>query len=226
MKKIILIVTLAHFLLFFQGFIFSKKNLKVENIKQKSELVIKIGSKPKKQSFSNLNTKNNNETVPIKKTVKKNNKSKIKNNKKLEKIIKKEKKVESENKKENENHIKEKNTQNNSPELPSNISRIQGDGLLANSSKGIEYEIIREFSPKYPKKAQFLRLKKTITIKVRFLVGNSGLIKKIEFLSKKNNLGFEEEIKIALKKWKFKPIFYKNEPIKVYFQKDFTFKPQ
>ena len=208
----------SFFIIFSRIYIF-KKNLKVENIKQKSELVIKIGSKPKKQSFSNLNTKNNNETVPIKKTVKK-------NNKKLEKIIKKEKKVESENKKENENHIKEKNTQNNSPELPSNISRIQGDGLLANSSKGIEYEIIREFSPKYPKKAQFLRLKKTITIKVRFLVGNSGLIKKIEFLSKKNNLGFEEEIKIALKKWKFKPIFYKNEPIKVYFQKDFTFKPQ
>ncbi|WP_366517135.1 energy transducer TonB, partial [uncultured Fusobacterium sp.] len=36
-------------------------------------------------------------------------------------------------------------------------------------------------------------------------------------------LGFDDAVISALKKWRFAPIYYNNEIIKVYFQKEFVF---
>lgn len=99
-----------------------------------------------------------------------------------------------------------------------------GDGIFtATSSKGIEYEIVKEIDPEYPIRAKKMGYKGTAIVKFRFLVNAKGKVEQITFLSGEKDYGFKEEAEKALKKWEFKPIIYKNKPIKVYFEKEFKY---
>ena len=89
---------------------------------------------------------------------------------------------------------------------------------------GIEYEILKEVDPQYPIKARKIGYNGVGSIKVNFLVDTDGTVKDIKFISGESKFGFREEVEKALKKWKFKPIIYKGNIIKVHFEKEFKFK--
>ncbi len=104
---------------------------------------------------------------------------------------------------------------------------INSDGTYtAVSSKGINFEIISQTDPDYPKQAEVIRYNKTVTVEVRFLVDLNGNIEDVKILKSHEKFGFDREVLSALKKWKFKPIEYKGRKIKVYFTKEFVFTPK
>jgi protein TonB len=94
------------------------------------------------------------------------------------------------------------------------------------SAKGINFEIIKQVDPNYPRQAEIIRYKKEVHIKTRFLVDLDGNIEKIEILESHKKFGFDKEVINALQKWKFKPIEHKGKNIKVYFNKEFIFAPK
>ena len=94
------------------------------------------------------------------------------------------------------------------------------------SSKGINFEIITQVDPDYPRQAEIIRYNKSVTVEVRFLVDLNGNIENIEILKSHEKFGFDKEVLSALKKWKFKPIVYNGRKIKVYFNKEFVFNPK
>lgn len=114
------------------------------------------------------------------------------------------------------------------------ISAFQGSnfmsdgdgGYIALSSAGIYYEILNEVEPEYPTQAEMIGYGQRVKVKVKFLVGLNGEIEKIEILESHQKLGFDEEVKKAIKKWRFKPIIHHGKNIKVYFVKDFVFNPR
>lgn len=100
-----------------------------------------------------------------------------------------------------------------------------GEKIAKNQNiSGLSYKIIKEINPNYPIQAKKIGIKETVIIKVKFLVGLNGQIEKIEFIDSINKFGFKESVEKALEQWKFEPINYKGENIKIYFYKDFTFK--
>lgn len=102
-----------------------------------------------------------------------------------------------------------------------------GDGgYIALSSQGINYEILREVEPDYPAQAEAIGYSQKVIVTVKFLVGHSGYVEKYEIIKSHSKLGFDDEVKKAIKNWKFKPIYYHGENIKVYFVKDFIFTPR
>ncbi|QQB74976.1 energy transducer TonB [Fusobacterium canifelinum] len=102
-----------------------------------------------------------------------------------------------------------------------------GDGsYIALSSKGINYEIINEVEPDYPSQAESIGYSKQVKVTVKFLVGLKGNVEKAEITKSHKDLGFDAEVMKAIKKWKFKPIYYNGKNIKVYFIKTFVFDPQ
>lgn len=102
-----------------------------------------------------------------------------------------------------------------------------GDGgYIALSSQGINYEIIREVEPDYPSQAEAIGYSQKVVVTVKFLVGHSGSVEKYEIIKSHSKLGFDDEVKKAIKSWKFKPIYYHGKNIKVYFVKDFIFTPR
>lgn len=149
---------------------------------------------------------------------------------KVKKIIKKEeiKKKKSETKK--SDNKEKKNTSNKVKESYNEFEDqnrfLQGeDGVFtAVSLDGIEYEILKEVDPQYPIKARKIGYNGVGSIKVNFLVDTDGTVKDIKFISGESKFGFREEVEKALKKWKFKPIIYKGNTIKVHFEKEFKFK--
>lgn len=149
---------------------------------------------------------------------------------KVKKIIKKEeiKKKKSETKK--SDNKEKKNTSNKVKESYNEFEDqnrfLQGeDGVFtAVSLDGIEYEILKEVDPQYPIKARKIGYNGVGSIKVNFLVDTDGTVKDIKFISGESKFGFREEVEKALKKWKFKPIIYKGNIIKVHFEKEFKFK--
>ena len=102
-----------------------------------------------------------------------------------------------------------------------------GDGTyIALSSKGIQYQIINEVEPDYPGQAESIGYGKKVTVTVKFLVGLKGGVEKTEILQSHRDLGFDNEVIKAIKRWRFKPIYHNGKNIKVYFVKDFVFNPR
>ena len=138
--------------------------------------------------------------------------------KKPEKNKKTQKKSETakkENKNSGENTIKETNFIENS------------DGTYtAVSSKGIDFKILKEISPDYPRQAEMARYNKTVIVEAKFLVGTDGSVEDIKIIKSHEKFGFDKEVISALKKWKFKPVVYNGRNIKVYFNKEFIFTPK
>lgn len=110
--------------------------------------------------------------------------------------------------------------------IPSGDKILQnnGDGTYtALSNNGIKYKIIKEIAPDYPKQAETIRYRKRVIVKAKFLVDEKGEVQNITIVQSHKKLGFDDSVISALKKWKFAPIHYNNEIIKVYFQKEFVF---
>lgn len=117
-------------------------------------------------------------------------------------------------------------------EKTSGSSILSGDKILQNngdgtytalSNNGIKYKIIKEIAPDYPKQAETIRYRKKVIVKAKFLVNEKGEVQNITIVQSHKKLGFDDAVISALKKWKFSPIYYNNEIIKVYFQKEFVF---
>lgn len=116
--------------------------------------------------------------------------------------------------------------QTNVSSIPSGDKILQnnGDGTYtALSNNGIKYKIIKEIAPDYPKQAETIRYRKKVIVKAKFLVDEKGEVQNITIVQSHKKLGFDDAVTSALKKWKFSPIHYNNEIIKVYFQKEFVF---
>lgn len=174
-----------------------------------------------------------------KKIEKKEIKSKVadKKEKKIEEKIQEkteEKKLEQDKSKEED--IKDTNEERNIKESDKNIgdnlfpgSNFVNDGdggYIALSSEGINYEILNEVEPEYPSQAEMIGYSERVIVSVKFLVGLKGEISKIEITRSHSKLGFDDEVKKAIKKWRFKPIYHHGKNIKVYFEKDFIFNPR
>ncbi|MGL4733033.1 MAG: hypothetical protein ACRCWN_05035 [Fusobacteriaceae bacterium] len=100
------------------------------------------------------------------------------------------------------------------------------EGVYAAKNQGIEglrYEILFQQDPEYPEIGKKLGYRKTVEIKVRFLVGYDGKIEEIKYYGEDLGMGFRGEVEKALKKWKFSPVTLKEKKIKMYFYKAFVF---
>lgn len=107
------------------------------------------------------------------------------------------------------------------------ILESNGDGTYnALSGHGIQYKIIREIEPEYPKQAENIRYRKRVVVKARFLVDEFGNVKNISIINSHARLGFDQAVITALNRWKFSPIVYEGRTIRVYFQKEFIFEPK
>lgn len=209
------------------------KEEKIENLELvQKQMVVSIKNQRANISSSPVNK----EIIAEEKTEEKKIEKSIKEEKIIEnKVLKKSEKIN--NKLKSEKKIKpvpkttkeRKTSQNNKQEaynefLDSNKFILGKDGIFtAISTKGIEYEIIKEIDPEYPIRAKKMGYKGVATVKFRFLVNTSGKIEDITFISGEKDYGFKEESEKALKKWEFKPIKYKNKPIKVFFEKEFKY---
>ncbi len=222
--RIIIIVTLIHFGVLFLGFNNNVPKLVETKISRK----IFVKTRKSTQTIEGKTTKTDLEKPIQEKKVEKKVEKKIE--KKIEKKTEKkaEKKIEKETTEEISEIVKEsssegENTNSLEENLPLNISSSGSGSYIASSSDGLYYEILREVEPEYPEKANRLGIKGIKIVEVKFLVGQKGEIKTIEILSERDKFGFSQEVEKSLKKWRFKPIFYKNKPIEVYFYKKFKF---
>ena len=84
----------------------------------------------------------------------------------------------------------------------------------------------RELEPDYPSQAESIGYDQRVSVKVKFLVGLKGNVENIQIIKSHKKLGFDDEVMKAIKKWRFKPIYYAGKNIKVYFVKEFHFNPQ
>lgn len=110
--------------------------------------------------------------------------------------------------------------------IPSGDKILQnnGDGTYtALSNNGIRYKIIKEVDPIYPKQAETIKYKNRVVVKAKFLVDEKGEVQNITIVQSHKKLGFDAAVISALNKWRFAPIYYNNEIIRVYFQKEFVF---
>ena len=160
-------------------------------------------------------------------------KSKMTNNKIQEPKKKEEKKPEKKKtpqKKVSENQDTKKSEKTSSSEdifTKSGNFTANSDGTYtAISSKGINFEIVNQPAPDYPRQAEMIRYSQIVTVEVRFLVGLDGSIEDIKIIKSHEKFGFDNEVLKILKKWKFKPITYNGKKIKVYFNKEFVFTPK
>lgn len=213
-----------------------KSNSAPISVKIKSPVVRKESTVTKKEIIPPSLPKEEKKTEPKKietakkEIVKPDVKSKIKDKKK--KIEKQEKKVEKKSSEQKqpskqENSFPTKQIDETEDILSSGNFSVGKDGIFtASSSDGIEYKILKQVEPNYPIQAERIRYRNKVIVSVRFLVGLKGEIEKIEVTQSHKKFGFDDEVKKALKQWKFHPIYYKNKNIKVYFTKDFIFEPK
>lgn len=89
---------------------------------------------------------------------------------------------------------------------------------------GIKYKILKSRDPEYPSLAKKFKIKEKIVVKAKFLVGLNGEVEKIEILEGPEKFGFTNAVRGSLEEWKFTPVEYKGENIKLYFYKEFVFK--
>ncbi len=101
---------------------------------------------------------------------------------------------------------------------------IQNKSLDDFSKQNIDFKIIKEVQPNYPQKAKAIKYNKEVIIETKFLVDSTGKVKDIIFLTSHEKLGFNNEVRKALKKWQFEPVRYNNQKIEAYFYKKFIFK--
>lgn len=185
------------------------KQEKIEEIKEEKTEPVKTEEVKPAPEFESRMTK---EKKDIKEEEKKPEKNKKTENKKTQKKSETAKK---ENKNSGKNTIKETNFIENS------------DGTYtAVSSKGIDFKILKEISPDYPRQAEMARYNKTVIVEAKFLVGTDGSVEDIKIIKSHEKFGFDKEVISALKKWKFKPVVYNGRNIKVYFNKEFIFTPK
>lgn len=103
--------------------------------------------------------------------------------------------------------------------------KLNGDGsYTALSSKGINYKIISSPPPAYPAKADQGRYRRDVSVRARITVGLRGNVENVQILSGNSGMGFDDEVRKALRSWKFKPIYYNNRNIKMQFTRTFHFK--
>lgn len=103
--------------------------------------------------------------------------------------------------------------------------RLNGDGTYtALSSKGINYKVILSPEPNYPARANSARYNRDVTVRAKFIVGLKGNVESIQIISGNSGMGFDDEVRKTLNKWKYQPIYYNNKNIKVTFTKTFYFK--
>lgn len=115
---------------------------------------------------------------------------------------------------------------NSNPFYGSNF-QANGDGsYTALSAEGISYEILNEVEPDYPSQAEAISYEKKVSVKIKFLVGLKGNIENVQIVKSHKQLGFDDEVMKAIKKWRFKPIYHAGHNIKVYFVKEFIFNPR
>lgn len=159
--------------------------------------------------------------------------SKMSNNKEKKEPEKKQEPKKQPVKKNNNNNKKTEKTDKPSNANPDDVFTKSGnftsnsDGTYtAISSKGINFDIISQPDPAYPRQAEVIRYSQTVTVEVRFLVGLDGNIEEVKIVKSHEKFGFDKEVLAALKKWKFKPIVYNGRKIKVYFNKEFVFTPK
>lgn len=118
------------------------------------------------------------------------------------------------------------------PKENNNIKDSQNNNFIPNSdgtytaTKGISFEILKQVDPNYPRQAESMRFNKTVVVEARFLIDLNGNVEDIKILKSHEKFGFDKEVILALKKWRFKPIYHEGKKIKVYFQKEFIFAPK
>ena len=134
----------------------------------------------------------------------------------------------------NKSTSKKKNLEKDPQKEDSDNTFTKNGNFIANSdgtytaisSKGINFKIINQIDPNYPRQAEIIRYNKSVIIEARFLVDLNGNIENIKILKSHEKFGFDKEVILALKKWKFEPIVYNGKKIKVYFTKEFIFNPK
>ena len=196
----------------------------IQKIKAQTEKTSeKFEEKPEKKEIKEVSN-----IEPEIKSKMSNNKEKLKETKKVKetkKEIKQEKKTLN---KENKNQ-KESSEKQNSENIftKSGNFTVNSDGsYTAISSKGIDFEIINEVTPDYPRQAEIAGFKQIVIIEAKFLVDLNGNVENIQIIKSYGKFGFDKEVIKALKKWRFKPITYQGKKIKVYFNKEFVFAPK
>lgn len=144
------------------------------------------------------------------------------------KDIKDEKKTEKNKNSQKKSETVKKENKNSGENIKKEVNFIENsDGTYtAVSSKGIDFKILKEISPNYPRQAEIARYNKTVIVEVKFLVGTNGSVEDIKIIKSHEKFGFDKEVIQALKKWKFKPVVYNGRNIKVYFNKEFIFTPK
>lgn len=97
---------------------------------------------------------------------------------------------------------------------------------LVKENEELSYKILQAPNPSYPFKAQILNLKENVEVVAEFTVDLEGKVKDIQLSSDFSDFkfyNFDKNIKKALKKYRFTPIYYKGEKVEVRFKKRFEF---
>ncbi|MGL4533535.1 MAG: energy transducer TonB [Fusobacteriaceae bacterium] len=240
--KFILISFSIHLFIFFYFFSENNPDLKIKK-DLKSTIQINLAKLDLKKEIPNTgdNLENNSLEIKEKKIDKESETKKIEKpmTKTVKKVAKKvAKKVEKPSKKSTVQDLNLKKNDLNSETLSDNESissslnsendsefSFQGKDKIAKNQNisGLNYSILKEVAPNYPIQAKKMGYKKQVTIKTKFLVNYEGKVENIEILEGLETFGFREEVLKALKNFRFTPVFYKDEKIKLYFYKDFIF---
>lgn len=248
MKFIILSIVL-HFLIFISSYttIIKSKDFEIEEVGNSiNTKIVSVdfmdSSNSKKESLDNSEKKE--EKTEVKEKEKEKVQNKEKNELKKEKVKKeevnqkkeKDEKIEKEILKNENKNTGEQDTNNNQTnqksqesdsfdkssssliELSKGVFAVKNQGV-----KGLKFQFISNPEPEYPLVAKRLGYSKDVSVKVRFLVGYNGEIEDIKFYGEEDTLGFQEEVRATLKKWKLTPITLYEVPVKLYFYKEFKF---
>lgn len=117
--------------------------------------------------------------------------------------------------------------ESDSPVFNENIFIPLEDGSYAVKNQGISgvsYKFLSNPDPNFPSAAKKLGFSKTIEIRVKFLINLEGTVEDIIFYGDDPGMGFREEVRRALKKWRVTPVTLDGKKVKLFFYKGFTFK--
>lgn len=201
------------------------KDERADNMRMEQAFQEEVESEPEKE----IEKKVEKEPEPeIKSKMSKEKKEEEKKEKPKEEPKKEKNKNKKDNKKKHEKkEITEKKPNPDDVFTKSGNFTANADGTYtAISSKGIDFKIITQIDPAYPRQAEAIRYNKTVSVEARFLVDLNGNVEDIKILKSHSKLGFDREVIAALKRWKFRPIQYNGRRIKVYFNKEFIFTPK
>ncbi len=126
----------------------------------------------------------------------------------------------------NKNKLDKKTSkkENNQKNDVNNEETIVANQNIAN----VKYSILKSKEPKYPITAKRLNLTQEVIIKTRLLIDKQGNITEIEFIDSNINKSlegfFHKEIINSLNTWKFSQVTIDNNPVRIYFYKNFVFK--